>query len=352
MVDVNADTVMKMQLKHPQAEPPVVPSVTVESPEWTLKEVRQALLSIPRNSAAGPSGLKPALVRQLVVAGGGEMVGAFAGLFARVEAGVPPEVSPWFFGARLVGLWKANGDIRPIASGEVVRRALAKGVVRRVVTRAFARRLLEGGQVAVGIRNGMDAAVVAVRRAAALARGRRDMDFVVAKLDRTNAFNTLDRGFMLRAVDKLAPGALPYAVAAYGQPSCLLFGGKRLWSSRGGQQGDPFMPLAYALAELLVAGRLLVAGVLLRRRGCRGRLCGSCPQQGGSQGASVVGAEGGSPPPIPLAAVHLLFCSGGVLRAHLRPDGGSAALRQSDAGHLGAGGRGSGGSRFVGCAAN
>ena len=95
----------------------------------------------------------------------------------------------------------------------------------------------------------MEAASVAVRRAAALAREKLDADFVVVKLDRTNAFNVLDRAYMLRAIERRVPAAMAYAVAAYARPSHLLFGDAVVSSQQGGQQGDPFMPLAYALAE-------------------------------------------------------------------------------------------------------
>ena len=231
---------------------------------FDLKDVRRALLGIPRHSSAGPSGLKPDFVRQLVVADGHELLGAFAGLFTRMQSEVPTEVAPWLFGAKLVGLWKTNGDLRPIASGELVRRALAKALIHKVVTPRLTLALLSAGQVAVGARNGMEAAIVAVRRAAALAREKLDASFVVVKLDRTNAFNALDRAYMLRAVERRVPAAMAYAVAAYARPSHLLFGDVVVSSQQGGQQGDPLMPLAYALAEAQIMEDAEVPATLLR----------------------------------------------------------------------------------------
>ena len=73
------------------------------------------------------------------------------------------------FGARFIALWKIEGDVRPIAVGDVLRRAAAKGVVRVGVTEAVKARFLTSGQVAIGIKDGMGAAVCAVRRYAARA---------------------------------------------------------------------------------------------------------------------------------------------------------------------------------------
>src|SRR6202012_504455 len=70
----------------------------------------------------------------------------------------------------------------------------------------------------------------------------------VLKVDLRNAFNTVSRESVLAAVAQHFSVLLPYALAAYGAPTSLLFGDSEVASSSGVQQGDPLGPLFFALA--------------------------------------------------------------------------------------------------------
>ena len=66
-------------------------------------------------------------------------------------------------------------------------------------------------------------------------------------VDLDNSFNTGDRQILLEEVKAHFPQLYPWAVTCYGQHSHLNFGGHRLSSEAGVQQGDPLGPLFFAL---------------------------------------------------------------------------------------------------------
>ena len=71
-------------------------------------------------------------------------------------------------------------------------------------------------------------------------------DFVGVKVDMANAFNRMARQQMILAVNNL-PGLARWVVVCMAQHSVLWFGSSRLSSEEGGQQGDPLIPLLFAL---------------------------------------------------------------------------------------------------------
>ena len=73
-------------------------------------------------------------------------------------------------------------------------------------------------------------------------------DWVIAKLDFKNAFNTVHRSWVLRAVSEKIPELFSFCKLAYGSPSKLRFGDLTIWSCEGVQQGDPLGPLLFCIA--------------------------------------------------------------------------------------------------------
>jgi hypothetical protein len=72
-------------------------------------------------------------------------------------------------------------------------------------------------------------------------------DFVVVKLDFSNAFNCIRRDVMLQAVADQLPHLYKFCHLAYSQPSMLKFGRHIIMSEEGAQQGDPLGPLLLCL---------------------------------------------------------------------------------------------------------
>jgi hypothetical protein len=122
-----------------------------------------------------------------------------------------------------------------------VRRLAAKCAVKYAL-QALGESLLPF-QLGVGVSGGCEAAVHATRRFIA------DMpdDFVVAKLDFSNAFNSVRRDIMLKAVADYLPQLYRFCHLAYSQPSLLKFGRHFIMSEEGAQQGDPLGPLLFCL---------------------------------------------------------------------------------------------------------
>jgi Reverse transcriptase (RNA-dependent DNA polymerase) len=73
-------------------------------------------------------------------------------------------------------------------------------------------------------------------------------DFVVAKLDFSNAFNSLRRDAMLTAIKDNILELYQYCYLVYSQASFLNFGPYTILSQEGPQQGDPLGPLLFRLA--------------------------------------------------------------------------------------------------------
>src|SRR5215469_3434103 len=72
-------------------------------------------------------------------------------------------------------------------------------------------------------------------------------DSVVAKLDFSNASNSIRRDKMLKAVTDSILELYPYCRAAYHGDSFWKLGCKSITSAEGVQQGDPLGPLLFCL---------------------------------------------------------------------------------------------------------
>ena len=98
-------------------------------------------------------------------------------------------------------------------------------------------------QLGVGVSGGCEAAVHAARR---FLDNMQD-NWVLVKLDFSNAFNSLHRRTILDAIASRAPHLYRYCYTAYAAPSSLIFGDFEISSEEGIQQGDPLGPLLFCL---------------------------------------------------------------------------------------------------------
>src|SRR5207244_3098153 len=110
-----------------------------------------------------------------------------------------PEITRILFGARLLALTKRSGGIRPIAVGYTWCRIAAKCANVYAVNKLS--EFLQPIQLGFGVKGGCEAPVHASRRLIV------DMPpgWVVAKLDFSNAFNTVRRDRMLQSVSAAIP---------------------------------------------------------------------------------------------------------------------------------------------------
>ena len=133
---------------------------------------------------------------------------------------MPADLQPFFAGARLFALEKAQGGIRPIACGEVLRRLVASMAAKQM--RAGLLEYLAPGpeegvqqpaQLGVGARGGSDVMVRGIQAALDA-----HPDWVCMTVDYTNAFNAGSRAVMLQEVAKRFPSLQPPPEWALGDP--------------------------------------------------------------------------------------------------------------------------------------
>ena len=212
--------------------------------QTTEGEVIKAIRSFPAGSSAGPDGLRPQHLLDLVNCqeAGRALIAAITALInLLLEGRCPPDVTALLFGGKLFALSKKSGGVRPIAIGYTFRRLAAKCANSCAIS--LIRDKLLPLQLGVGIPGGCEAAVHATRRFMA----KMSSDDVVVKLDFSNAFNCLRRDVMLKSVADELPCLYRFCHLAYGSRSALLFGEQTLWSMEGVQQGDPLGPLLFCL---------------------------------------------------------------------------------------------------------
>ena len=146
------------------------------------------------------------------------------------------------FGGNLTALDKKPSGIRPISVGYVWRRLAAKCaayIISYKMTSYF-----EPCQLGIGAKGGSEAAVHDCRRYVENLKE----NHVVAKLDFSNAFNSVRRDHILKMVHAHAPEIYPLCNLSYRHESILKFHDRHVTSEVGLQQGDPLGPLLFCLS--------------------------------------------------------------------------------------------------------
>ena len=218
----------------------------LEEIEIVESDVVRAIRSFPPGSAGGPDKLRPQHLKDLLQPLGDNLENPLLSAlvdfcYLVLRGDTPMEVRPFFFGASLVALKKKSGGIRPIAVGCTLRRLVAKVASNLVV--ADMAQLLAPQQLGYGVRGGSEAAVHAAR----CFLNNMKPEQALVKLDFANAFNSIRRDCMLRAVQSLCPAIYSFVYSVYASPSNLLRGDQSILSAEGVQQGDPLGPLLFCL---------------------------------------------------------------------------------------------------------
>ena len=215
----------------------------------TGHDVIKAIRSFPAGSAAGPDGILPQDLLDLITCKevGQKLASAITPLVNLLLAGkCPPEVATVLFGGILFALQYRSGRVRPIAIGYAWRRLVAKCANNYAVSQLGD--TLLPMQLGVATPGGCDAAVHATRRYMATMTD----DSVLVKLDFSNAFNCLHRDRIL---------------LSYGNATSLKFGDSTILSEEGLQQGDP-------LSTFILFDHPVDSTVPIQRAGPR--IYGSC----------------------------------------------------------------------------
>ena len=115
-----------------------------------------------------------------------------------------PSIAPWLCGAPLMALYKKQGGVCPIAVREVLRRLTSRlccSVVRENCRRPDV--FLPSGQIGVGIRGGLEAAIHSL--STVIDSQGSNPDLCCLKVDFSNAFNECHRSSFLEQVQKDFP---------------------------------------------------------------------------------------------------------------------------------------------------
>ena len=208
------------------------------------KDILLALRSFPAGSSGGPDSLRLKHLLNLCncKATGQSLLTATSSLVnLLLEGKCHPDVIPNLFGGNLTVLVKKSDGIRPIAIGYTWRRLAAKCANYYAMNRLgdyFAPIQLE-----VGISGGCASAI----HATLCFMESMPNEFVIAKLDFTNAFNNLRQDAMLEAVYKTVPEIYKFCHLSYSQPTKLRYGSRSILSEEGTQKGDPLGPLLFCI---------------------------------------------------------------------------------------------------------
>ena len=254
--------------KYPPCSPPARPTADLPRPEWDdtpegvdqrLKDLKHVIMSFPLASGAGPSGLRPQHLQDIFhhdKGPAGPMLQALdAFCKACLDGSLPPSASHFLCSASLIPLRKgADGSgVRPIAVGETLRRVVGKYACSLPAVRLAVDAMLphQCGVMFPGACETVSMGLSAITSTFAS-----NPHLAVLQVDCANAFNSIDRASMLRAVTDSIPTLSRWAWFSYGEHTPLFCGSSTISSQQGVQQGDPLGPLFFALTLQSLITRL------------------------------------------------------------------------------------------------
>jgi hypothetical protein len=250
-IPANMQKISELQ---PDAERPVTPIAAANlppAPTLSRDDIVAALRSIDSWTASGLDLLSTRILKSVLdeVPGvfhgetGSKVLCAVAQRF--IGGNIPASVTPLFASAQVLATRKSNSGARPIAIGTTTRRAILKGLIRKVTP--VAAEYLAPHQLAVGVKTGWDVVAHGVR--AAIEKYSQDDGRALLRIYAENAFNKVSHAAILDVALTHVPGMARMAYAVYGQPP-LLKAGDRLFDSReGARQGCQLSMMTCCVAE-------------------------------------------------------------------------------------------------------
>ena len=249
------DALQDLYHRHPQNP---LPSVSMDSssspPPLTITpaNVITALKAFPRGTSPGATRLRAQHLLDAVtgsVAPSSQLcLEQLTRFMSSMLAGeLDDRIAPWLTGAPLTALLKKKGGFRPIAVGEVLRR-LASRLCCSAVRSRLPDTFIPYGQVGVGIKGGLEAAIHVSRTF--IHDNQDNPDYCCLKLDMVNAFNECNRQTYFTRLEKKFPELVRWVHWSYKSAGEMRFGSHRILSTSGVQQGDPLGPLLFSLVVM------------------------------------------------------------------------------------------------------
>jgi len=241
----NAETVAKMEALHPSG-PNVIPPVVVPPfDNYPEDIVKAALHSFPPAAAGGAFGYLPSLLQTCAQAESFYFLSTLTRFVNLLASGSAPKYLRRFIaGGTSVALLKGEKDIRPLCSGDPIRRLVSKcGCLaeRELIASTF-----QDTNYGVGCPGGTEKIGHSLRD---VLTKHKDSNLGLLKIDFSNAFNLVHRQGFVDATSTMFPRLLAWTIWCYECPSMLLFNKNRIIESMAGvQQGDPLGPLLFCAA--------------------------------------------------------------------------------------------------------
>ena len=149
----------------------------------------------------------------------------------------------------MTALQKANGGIRGIVVGDIIRRLVAKTLAKQFMTRF--EDATKPFQYALSTRAGCESIAHVVQ-----VMTDRDPNCTVLSIDGVGAFDLVSRRAMMTAVHNMDQGEklIPFLLQFYGHPSTHLWEDEEgtvheIQQGEGGEQGDPLKPALFAMGQ-------------------------------------------------------------------------------------------------------
>ncbi|CAI5939464.1 unnamed protein product [Closterium sp. NIES-64] len=246
--------VQSLQEKHPASTsevPQWVRDFTVDVPQrppLTTDVLARAIHTSARALAAGPLGWVTEHLRDTFLTEPSCLPHLLEVFNQWVAGQVPERARPWLAASNLVGLSKPNGDVRPVAIGEVLPLILAR-VFCISLPPAMASYFLQCNQLGAGTRVGVEILTHSFRSALTT-----HPDWCALQIDVANAFNSFHRHAMFEGLrESPFSGLIPFLRVFYGTPSYLYLRAgpfvQSLESARGSRQRDPLDPFLFAFTQ-------------------------------------------------------------------------------------------------------
>lgn len=248
----NEDVISELVSLHPPC-PDAMPGLPADAPsiiistatEKSKKELRQIISRLANGSAGGPSGFTGAHLKAL--SSDDDCLRGIAVVMQDICNGeVNSTLRGYLLSSTLYPLTKANSGVRPIAVGEVLKRA-ADSYINRAVAPA-AKEICQPYQFGICTPGGCEKVVLATQ-ALLDSPGHTKTAFLV---DIKNAFNTENRAKLLSAVYKKPELSRMWRIAnfTYGSESTLrLPNGREIPSRNGVKQGDTLGSVQFAVGK-------------------------------------------------------------------------------------------------------
>ena len=241
-----AETTKKLASKHPSRVSPLnVRPPNVQEPFILSKKIFfETIRRSPRGTGTGPSGWRYEHLKALL--DNCSTADLLHSVCSSIASGsIPESTLNLLTASRLIAIPKPNGDVRPIAIGEALRRLTAKSICAQKKD-SFAQ-FFSPLQHGVATKGGAELLVHQVQLLL-----EENKDWIVLKSDVRNAFNSVSRSHFLIEVARAFPDIFGHVNKMYSGVNPLVYLQEStpiiLSSEEGIHQGDPLGPALFSSA--------------------------------------------------------------------------------------------------------